>query len=207
MSLFFLGALACAEVDRPAKLYYIHGVVNSAKTLALLAVAHKYEAQGKKVIVMKPEIDERFGKKTVASRAGLSREADIIVSPHAILDFDDFAGCRCVLVDEAQFLSAHVVEQLRALANSGVPVICYGLRTDFRLQSFEGSRRLFELADTIDEIKTPCYRCDRKAIFNLKHVGGVPTLAGPQVALGGEEMYLAVCSRHYRESTAGSIGG
>ena len=202
VALIVLSSAICsyAETDRPAKLYFRHGAVSSAKTLALLAAAHTYEAQGKKVIVIKPELDIRFGKRTVASRAGPSREADVLVSATTELSMDGFEGCDCILVDEAQFLSARIVEQLREIATSGVPVICYGLRTDFRCLSFEGSRRLFELADTIEEVKTTCVRCDRKAVFNLKHAGGVPTVAGPQVTLGSEEMYLPVCSRCYSRS-------
>ena len=129
-----------------AKLYFRHGAVGSAKTLSLLAVAHTYEAQGKSVVVIKPEMDHRFGTTTVASRAGLSREADVLVSAKTDLP-EIFDGCDCVLVDEAQFLSAHVIDQLRDLATTrGIPVICYGLRTDFRSELFDGSRRLFELA-------------------------------------------------------------
>jgi thymidine kinase len=150
--LLTVGHLLCArgtEIARPpsgAKLYFRHGAVGSAKTLSLLAVAHTYEAQGKTVIVIKPEMDRRFGTTTVASRAGLSREADLLVTAKTDLP-DVFDGCDCVLVDEAQFLSAHVIDQLRDLATRrGIPVICYGLRTDFRSELFDGSRRLFELA-------------------------------------------------------------
>ena len=201
---FLSTVLVCAafDVKQPAKLYFRHGAVGSAKSLALLAAAHTFEGQGKQVVVIKPAIDQRFGKQTIASRAGLSREADILVTSSSDLPAEPFVRCPWVLVDEAQFLSAHVVEQLRALATSGVPVICYGLRTDFRSQSFEGSRRLFELADTIEEIKTTCTHCDRKAVFNLKHTNGVPTVAGPQLALGSEELYLPVCSLHYSEGVS-----
>lgn len=108
-----LAALAHGSDDaRPAKLYFRHGAVSSAKTLGLLAVAHTYDTQGKKVVVIKPDIDVRFGKAKVASRAGLSRVADIVVTPTSDLNPEDFASCRCILVDEAQFLSAHVVEQV-----------------------------------------------------------------------------------------------
>ena len=105
-----------------------------------------------------------------------------------------------MLVDEAQFLSASVVDELRELTlRKELPVICYGLRTDFRSALFEGSRRLLELADSIEEIKTTCAYCNSKAILNLKSLDGEPTLDGPSTELGCEELYLPVCYRHYRE--------
>lgn len=181
-----------------AKLYFRYGAVGSAKTLNLLAVAHNYESQDKRVVVLKPEIDVRFGKDVVRSRAGLTRDADILVTPTTTLDKARFAGVHCVLVDEAQFLSKALVEQLRDLATAGhVPVICYGLRTDFRGELFEGSKRLLELCDSIEEVKTTCFFCNRKAIFNLKLVDGKATLAGPVVDLGTEEKYLPACSQCY----------
>jgi thymidine kinase len=183
-----------------AKLYFRYGTVGSAKTLNLLAVAHNYERQGKRVLVLKPALDTRFGAREVTSRAGLERQADILVSPDTHLDPKRFAGCDCVLVDEAQFLSAPLVEELRALTRVlDIPVICYGLRTDFRTLLFAGSRRLLELADSIEELKTTCAYCNRKAVLNLKSAGGAPTLAGPSTALGCEETYLPVCYRHYTE--------
>ena len=103
-------------------------------------------------------------------------------------------------MDEAQFLSKSVIDQLRAIASvQNIPVICYGLRTDFRGNLFEGSKRLFEVADSIEEIKTTCTFCNRKAIFNLKLVEGKPTLTGPSIELGAEEKYLPACASCYRE--------
>ena len=183
-----------------AKLYFRFGTVSSAKTMALLACAHTYKVQQKKICVIKPAFDDRFGKQTVASRAGLSREADILVGPDTILPSDAFEGIHCVLVDEAQFMSAFVIDQLREVATTqGVPVICYGLRTDFRSNLFEGSKRLFELADSLEEIKTTCAFCNKKAVFNLKSVDGEPTISGAQVTLGAEELYLPACPRHFYE--------
>src|SRR4051812_46998218 len=112
-----------------AKLYFRYGSVGSAKTLNLLAVAHAYCQQGKRVVLVKPSLDVRFGETMIRSRAGLERAADVIVGPDCQLDTNDFAGAHCVLVDEAQFLSPALVEQLRRMANDlNVPVICYGLR-------------------------------------------------------------------------------
>jgi thymidine kinase len=183
-----------------AKLYFRHGTVGSAKTLNLLAVAHNYERQGKRVKVLKPAFDDRFGASRVASRAGLDRDADLLLKEDTRIEPAAFEGCHCVLVDEAQFLSARIVDQLRDLTRAAsVPVICYGLRTDFRSRLFEGSRRLLEVADSIEEVKTTCAFCNRKAVFNLRSVDGVPTLSGPTRLLGAEELYLPVCYRHYTE--------
>jgi thymidine kinase len=183
-----------------AKLYFRYGAVSSAKTLNLLAVAHNYERQGKTVLVAKPAFDTRFGVQTVASRAGLEREADLLLTDDVTLDPAAFKACHCVLVDEAQFLTAGQVDALRELTRqAGVPVICYGLRTDFRSCLFEGSRRLMEVADAIEEVKTTCAYCNRKAVLNLKSVDDVPTLDGPSKKLGAEELYLPVCYVHYTE--------
>ncbi|MCU0685221.1 MAG: thymidine kinase [Polyangiaceae bacterium] len=144
-----------------AKLYFRHGTMSSAKTLNLLAVAHNYRSQGKRVL---------------------------------------FEGLHCVLVDEAQFLSTALVEQLRRLTLShNVPVICYGLRTDFQTRLFEGSQRLLELADSIEEVKVTCQFCNRKAIFNMRFVDGKPTLVGEQVQLGGDESYAPCCYTCFAE--------
>lgn len=183
-----------------AKLYFRYGTVSSAKTLNLLATAHTYKQQGKKVIVMKPALDVRFGKGQVASRAGLDRQADFLLETDTVLPESLFEGCHCVLVDEAQFLSPFVVDQLRQVATDlKVPVIAYGLRNDFRTQLFEGTKRFMELADNIEEVKTTCAYCNKKAVFNLKSADGVPTLDGPQRTLGCEELYLPICAAHFDE--------
>ena len=181
-----------------AKLYFRYGTVGSAKTLNLLAVAHNYAQQNKRAFIIKPELDDRFGRELVHSRAGVEKRADLLVGPETTLARDAFAGVDCILVDEVQFVSPMVVDQLRAVArDQSIPVICYGLRTDFRARLFEGSRRLLEIADSIEEIKTTCHYCNRKAIFNLKLADGVPTLAGPTVDLGTEEKYLPTCAICY----------
>ena len=183
-----------------AKLYFRYGTVGSAKTLNLLAVAHNYVQQDKRPFLIKPELDVRFGHEMVHSRAGLEKKADLLVGPDTQLDPGAFKEIDCILVDEAQFLSEGFIDQLREVSRDhGVPVICYGLRTDFRAGLFPGSRRLMELADSIEEIKTTCNYCNRKAIFNLKLADGVPTVAGPTIDLGTEEKYLPVCSRHYHD--------
>ncbi|MGA1781007.1 MAG: thymidine kinase, partial [Planctomycetota bacterium] len=181
-----------------AKLYFRHGTVGSAKTLNLLAVAHNYERQGKRIEVFKPRFDTRFGAEEVASRAGLSRTAHRLLDENTDLDPEEFLDCHCILVDEAQFLDPRHVEQLRDISRAArCPVICYGLRTDFRTQLFPGSRRLLELADTIEEVKTTCAFCNKKALLNLRHVDGVASLAGPSAQLGTEELFIPVCFAHY----------
>lgn len=177
-----------------AKLYFRYGTVGSAKTLNLLAVAHNYKQQGKEVLLVKPALDERFGKQNIKSRAGLEKEADILVEPDTDLLIQLYEGIDCILVDEAQFLSAQVIDQLRHITReNNIPVICYGLRTDFRSHLFEGSKRLMEVADSIEEVKSTCYFCNRKATLNLKHVNGKATVLGPSVQLGAEETYLPAC--------------
>jgi thymidine kinase len=183
-----------------AKLYFRHGTMGSAKTMNLLAVAHNYRSQGKRVVLLKPGLDTRFSDKAIVSRSGLQIDADILLEPTTVLDPHDFEGLACVLVDEAQFLSAAMIEQLRGLTlRPGVPVICYGLRTDFQSRLFEGSRRLLELADSIEEVKVTCQFCNRKAILNMRFVDKKPTLSGEQIVLGGDESYAPACFLCFQE--------
>jgi thymidine kinase len=186
-----------------AKLYFRFGTVGSAKTLNLLAVAHNYRNQNKQVILLKPELDHRFGRESIKSRAGLEMAADFLVSPMTNLLELNFAGICCILVDEVQFLTAHNIEQLREISHTfNIPVICYGLRTDFRTKLFEGSQRLMELADSIEEVKATCHYCNKKSIVNLKHVDGKATVDGPSVQLGAEERYFPVCYGCYSAQLA-----
>lgn len=174
--------------------------MSSAKTLNLLAVAHNYRSQGKRVLLIKPRLDTRFSGEGIVSRSGLEASADLLVERDTQLDLGLFEGLHCVLVDEAQFLSTALVEQLRRLTLShNVPVICYGLRTDFQTRLFEGSQRLLELADSIEEVKVTCQFCNRKAIFNMRFVDGKPTLVGEQVQLGGDESYAPCCYTCFAE--------
>ena len=184
-----------------AKLYFRYGTMDSAKTLNLLAVAHNYRKQGKRVVLVKPRLDTRFGATTIASRSGLSAEADLAIDGDTRLTSRDFEGVDCVLVDEAQFLPPHVIEDLRRITiDPGVPVICYGLRTDYRTRLFPGAARLMELADAIEEIKVTCQYCGRKATCNLRLVDGRAALDGPSVLLG-DEQYVPVCWPHWDQAT------
>ncbi len=198
-----------------AKLYFRYGTMDSAKSMNLLAVAHNYRKQGKKVLLVKPRLDTRFGATKLSSRCGLEADADMMVEDDSALDPRDFAGLDCVLVDEAQFLPPSVIEDLRRITvDPGVPVICYGLRTDFQTKLFPGAQRLMELADRIEEVKVTCQYCQKKAICNLRFVNGSPTVVGPQIQLGADEPpkgigssddslahYAPVCWAHYDEAT------
>jgi thymidine kinase len=185
-----------------AKLYFRYGTMDSAKSLNLLAVAHNYKKQGKRVVLMKPRLDNRFGADVISSRAGLEAEADVQIEQDTVLDPRDFAGVDCILVDEAQFLPPSVIDDLRRITvDPGVPVICYGLRTDFKTKLFPGSQRLMELADAMEEVKVTCQYCSKKAICNLRFVNGSPVVEGPQIQLGADESYAPVCWLHYDEAT------
>jgi thymidine kinase len=185
-----------------AKLYFRYGTMDSAKSMNLLAVAHNYRKQGKRVLLLKPRLDTRFGSTTITSRCGLSAEADLLIDADTVLEPGDFAGLDCILVDEAQFLAPRVVVDLRRITvDPGVPVICYGLRTDFKTKLFPGSQRLMELADRIEEVKVTCQYCDKKATCNMRMVDGVPVVEGPQIQLGADEQYVPVCWGHYDRAT------
>lgn len=188
-----------------AKLYFRYGTVGSAKTMNLLAVAHNYRHQNKNVLLLKPKLDTRFGMDVIKSRSGLTMDADVLVEADTVLSDELLSEVNCILVDEAQFLSESFVSQLREVTRHwDIPVICYGLRTDFKTELFSGSKRLLELADSIEEVKTTCAFCNRKAIFNVKFVNGCPTQEGPQVELGAEEKYLPACSCCYYEQVSES---
>lgn len=188
-----------------AKLYFRYGTVSSAKTLNLLAVAHNYRQQGKEVLLVKPALDTRFGLDVIKTRAGLEMPADVLAPADGQIPLPALDDITCILVDEVQFLHPAAIDQLRFITHAavdprpmpGIPVICYGLRTDFRRQLFPASQRLLELADSIEEVKTICHYCLQKAIFNLKLLDGKPTLDGPSVELGCEEKYLPVCANCY----------
>ena len=201
-----------------AKLYFRYGAVGSAKTLNLLAVAHNYRQQEKRILILKPALDTRFGANRVRSRAGLEQEADIVLAAGEQINESRLPGIDCLLVDECQFLDPQAIEQLRRITTDfNVPVICYGLRTDFRRRLFPGSQRLLELADAIEEVKTTCAFCNKKAIYNLKMVGGRAVGCADSDAVGGassndpddlknlesvvdlgcEEKYLPTCAGCY----------
>jgi len=176
------------------KLYFRYGTVGSAKTLTMLAVAHTYREQGKSIILMKPEIDTRFGADAIKSRAGLEKNADVIINEQTRIRELDYSNIDCVLVDEAQFLTCSQIDDLRYVVSFlNTPVICYGLRTDFQTHMFDGSKRLFELADEIEEIKATCKYCTHKSVINMRVLNGKPCSSGPVFQLGADDSYFPVC--------------
>lgn len=181
-----------------AKLFFKYGTVFSAKSLNLIATAHNYETQGKRVLLLIPGIDTR-SKGYVETRAGLKLPAEVINMNTNILDvFNEHLKKKeridCVLVDESQMFTVEHINQLREIVSVfNTPVICYGLRVSYTLTLFEASKRLFELADKLEEIKTICWYCKQKATHNLKLVDNKPQYEGNPIDIGGLEKYVPVC--------------
>ena len=180
------------------KLYFRFGTMNSSKTANLLMVAHNYRSQNKKILLVKPGCDNRFGQDTIVSRAGPSANADILITPDMkVLNIPE--GVLCILVDEAQFLSEANVDLLRDISLK-IAVICYGLRTDYQSKLFPGSKRLMEVADSIEEIKTICVVCENKAIINAKfyydeesNYKKIVREGSSSIDLGAENKYQPMC--------------
>ncbi|MCA1188666.1 MULTISPECIES: thymidine kinase [Saccharopolyspora] len=188
-----------------AKLYFRYGAMNSGKSTALIQVAHNYQERGQRVVVVKPKLDTK--SPVVLSRIMVTREVDVVPGEDDLLRDAVLAGGApdCVLVDEAQFLTGPQVEDLFRLAVlDGIPVIAYGLRSDFRTRGFPGSLRLMELAHSIEELKTVC-RCGRKATFNARTLDGEFTRDGSQVAIDGEVGYESMCGNCYLRNV-GTLG-
>lgn len=180
------------------KLYFYYGAMGSSKSANALMTRFNFEDKGKKVALLKPSIDTRDGENTIRSRAGLSAEAILIHPDRKIRDVlpESPAYYDNIIIDEAQFLTRAHVDELREIVDSGTMVMCYGLRADFQSNLFEGSKRLFELADKISEIVTMC-PCGRKAIMNARYVDGKIIYHGDQIELGGNDRYIAMCHRCY----------
>ncbi len=185
-----------------AKLFFKYGTVFSAKSLNLIATAHNYETQGKKVLLLIPGIDTRSGG-YISTRAGFKKEAESITPETNIMDIfhnhlKHHEKIDCVLVDEVQMLKPEHIDQLREITLLfKTPVICYGLRMSYTLELFEASKRLLELADKLEEVKTVCWYCNSKATHNLKLVDGKPEYKGNPIDIGGLEKYIPVCYGHY----------
>ena len=184
-----------------AKLYFKYGAMGSSKTAQALITKYNYEENGLKVWLIKPSADTRDGEQILRSRIGLESPADVIAPGTDIyLLFQDTQEGKCdvIIVDECQFLTESQIDQLRALVNDyNIPVMCFGLRTDFQTRLFPGSRRLMEVADTIQEIKTIC-DCGAKATVNARIDGdGHIITQGAQVVLGGNDSYIAMCHKCY----------
>ena len=183
-----------------AKLYFKYGAMGSSKTAQALITKYNYEENDMKVWLLKPSADTRDGAAILRSRIGLQAEVEIATPQVNIYERfrEGFAGnCDAVIVDECQFLTPEQIDQLRAIVNDyNVPVMCFGLRTDFQTRLFPGSMRLMELADCIEEIKTMC-DCGAKATVNARISDGYIVTEGAQVVLGGNDSYIAMCHRCY----------
>ncbi|MGM0930151.1 MAG: thymidine kinase [Actinomycetota bacterium] len=205
-----------------AKLYFRYGAMNSGKSTGLLQVAFNYEERGQRVLLAKPNLDTK-GDSKIVSRLGMARDVDFMIppgesvrehfgrvaageDPDALLERVDVQPVACLLVDEAQFLEPAQVDDLfRIAVMDNVPVLAYGIRTDFRTQAFPGARRLLEIAHTLEELKTIC-RCGRKAVFNTRRVGGEIVFDGEQVAIDGEDVwYESLCGTCYLEASGGKL--
>ncbi len=191
-----------------SKLYFRHGAMNSGKSTALLQAAHNYEERDQHVLLAKPAVDTK-GDKAILSRLGVDRTVDFLITPELDLraafgELVEEAIARtgkpiaCLLIDEAQFLTADQVDQALEIAVlDGVPVLAYGIRTDFLTKGFPGSLRLLEIAHSLEELKTIC-RCGRKAMFNARKIDGSFVFDGDQVAIDGEHVtYESLCPACY----------
>ncbi len=188
-----------------AKLYFKYGAMGSSKTANALITRFNYEERGMKVWLIKPAIDVRDGVSVIRSRIGLSAHADIIDPQTDVFEeYKKHGDCDVIITDECQFFTTAQIDQLRKIVDKlDVPVLCYGLRTDFLTHTFEGSRRLFEVADSITEIKTIC-SCGKKAIVNARIDGeGKIVTEGGQILLGGNSTYVAMCHSCWRNAVEG----
>ena len=203
-----------------AKLYFRFGAMNSGKSTALLQAAYNYEERGQRVLLAKPRVDTK-GDALIVSRLGVTRQADFLIGPedsakdlfHAAAEVAEDSDrmhwhlpVSCLLVDEAQFLTSEQIDDLMRIAVlEDIPVLAYGIRTDFRTHAFPGSARLLETAHTLEELKTIC-RCGRKALFNGRTLDGKFIFDGDQVAIDGVHVgYESLCATCYLEESGGAL--
>lgn len=180
-----------------AKLYFKYGAMGSSKSANALITKFNYEERGMRVWLIKPSTDTRDGAGIIASRIGLSAKADIISHEESIITLlDKMSGIDVIITDECQFFTPEQIDELREIVNfRNIPVLCFGLRTDFMTHLFPGSRRLLEIADSITEIKTIC-SCGAKAIVNARiDSDGHVITSGSQVFIGGNDSYVAMCHK------------
>lgn len=183
-----------------AKLTFYYGVMSSGKTIDLIQTAYKYNSKGENALVLKPKIDTK-GDEYIVSRIGLKKKADIVLEKNeSILKYNELLKATCLLVDEAQFLTEEQVYELFMLTKEiNLPVICYGLKTDFQGNLFPGSEALFKYADTLEKLKAVCASkgCINNASFNARKVNGEYIFDGPQVLIGADESYDPLCAECY----------
>jgi thymidine kinase len=183
-----------------AQLFFKYGAMNSGKSIDILKVAHNYEEQGKKVVLLTSGVDNRSGRGVIASRIGLSRKVQPVMDDTDIYEYVRQLDQKiyCVLIDEAQFLKKrHVLQLIKIVDELHIPVMTFGLKNDFKNELFEGSKYLLIYADKIEEMKTICWFCGKKATMNLRVHDGQPVYEGEQVQIGGNESYYPVCRYHY----------
>lgn len=194
-----------------AKLYFRYGAMNSGKSTAVLQAAHNYEERDMRVLIIKPALDTK-GNNQIISRLGTTRTVDVLATPkinlfESIMQWNkDVEKINCILTDEAQFFTPSQIDQLlKVTTDLNIPVICYGIRTDFQTKLFEGSTRLFELAHTIEELKTIC-RCGKKALFNGRKINNKFIFEGTQVAIDGQDRveYESLCASCYAQQKSKS---
>ena len=190
-----------------AQLYYRYSTMNAGKSIELIKVAYNYEERGKNVLTLVPSVDDRYGVGLITSRIGVQREALIVKDDTNILSLylreNEKRKIDCVLIDECQFLKKHHVQELVEIVDScEVPVLAYGLKNDFRNELFEGSYYMLIYADKIEEIKTICW-CGRKATMVARVVDGQFVKQGEQVVIGGNDMYVSLCRKHYNDGRLG----
>ncbi|HAU85859.1 MAG TPA: thymidine kinase [Lachnospiraceae bacterium] len=189
-----------------AKLYFYYGAMGSSKSANAMMVRYNYWERGQNALLVKSEVDTRDGINKIRSRMGLEEECITLSDLIDNFTEEKLMKYECIIVDEAQFATAEQIDYLSDLVdNLNIPVMCYGLRCDFKNQFFEGSRRLMELADTIQEIKTVCW-CGKKAICNMRYnEDGVAVKEGEQIVLGANDKYVSVCRKHFKEGNLGPI--
>ena len=192
-----------------AQLYYRYSTMNAGKSIELIKVAYNYEERGQRVMTLLPAIDDRYGVGVITSRIGIQREAMLVKDDTNILELflaeKEKGEIDCVLIDECQFLRKHHVEELIEIVDTfNVPVMAYGLKNDFRNQLFEGSYYMLIYADKIEEIKTICW-CGRKATMVARVVDGKIVKQGEQIVIGGNDMYVSLCRKHYNDGRLGPM--
>ncbi len=190
-----------------AQLYYRYSTMNAGKSIELIKVAYNYEERGQRVMTLLPAIDDRYGVGVITSRIGIQREAMLVKDDTNILELflaeKEKGNIDCVLIDECQFLRKHHVEELIEIVDTfNVPVMAYGLKNDFRNQLFEGSYYMLIYADKIEEIKPICW-CGRKATMVARVVDGKIVKQGEQIVIGGNDMYVSLCRKHYNDGRLG----
>ena len=183
-----------------AKLYFKYGAMGSSKTANALITKFNYEERGMKTWLMKPAADTRDGEDIVRSRVGLSAKAFIVTPDMNLLkELESRGQVDVIIADECQFFTDKQIDELREIVDfKNIPVLCFGLRTDFRTKMFPGSTRLFEVADSITEIKTIC-SCGSKAIVNARIIDGKIVTEGEQIFLGGNESYVSMCHKCWKK--------